>query len=34
VGAAGYWRMLAVIAGVLRYSSALWYYHGYQLPHL
>ena len=34
MGAAGYWRMLAVITGVLRYSSALWYYHGYQLPHL
>ena len=26
--------MLAVIAGVLWYTSALWYYHGYQLPHL
>jgi Family of unknown function (DUF6529) len=26
--------MLAVIVGVLWYTSALWYYHGYQLPHL
>ena len=26
--------MLAVIVGVLWYSSSLWYYHGYQLPHL
>jgi hypothetical protein len=26
--------MLAVIAGVLWYTSALWYYNGYQLPHL
>ena len=25
---------LAVIVGVLWYSSALWYYNGYQLPHL
>jgi hypothetical protein len=25
---------LAVIVGVLWYTSALWYYHGYQLPHL
>ena len=24
---------LAVIAGVLWYTSALWYYNGYQLPH-
>ena len=26
--------MLAVIAGVLWYTSALWYDNGYQLPHL
>jgi uncharacterized membrane protein YidH (DUF202 family) len=26
--------MLAVITGVLWYTSALWYYNGYQLPHL
>jgi hypothetical protein len=26
--------MLAVTVGVLWYSSALWYYNGYQLPHL
>jgi hypothetical protein len=26
--------MLAVIIGVLWYTSALWYYNGYQLPHL
>jgi hypothetical protein len=26
--------MLAVLVGVLWYSSALWYYNGYQLPHL
>ena len=25
---------LAVILGVLWYTSALWYYNGYQLPHL
>ena len=25
---------LAVIVGVLWYTSALWYYNGYQLPHL
>ena len=25
--------MLAVIVGVLWYTSALWYYNGYQLPH-
>src|SRR5260370_13368172 len=25
---------LAVVLGVLWYTSALWYYHGYQLPHL
>jgi Family of unknown function (DUF6529) len=25
---------LAVIVGVLWYTSALWYYHGYQLPHV
>jgi uncharacterized protein DUF6529 len=25
---------LAIILGVLWYTSALWYYHGYQLPHL
>jgi Family of unknown function (DUF6529) len=25
---------LAVIIGVLWYTSALWYYNGYQLPHL
>jgi hypothetical protein len=23
---------LAIVAGVLWYTSALWYYHGYQLP--
>ena len=26
--------MLAVIVGVLWYTSALWYYNGYHLPHL
>jgi hypothetical protein len=26
--------MLAVTVGVLWYTSALWYYNGYQLPHL
>lgn len=26
--------MLAVVVAVLWYSSALWYYNGYQLPHL
>ena len=26
--------MLAVVVEVLWYSSALWYYNGYQLPHL
>lgn len=26
--------LLAVIAGVLWYTSALWYYNGYHLPHL
>jgi Family of unknown function (DUF6529) len=25
---------LAVIVGILWYTSALWYYNGYQLPHL
>jgi hypothetical protein len=25
---------LAVVAGVLWYTSALWYYNGFQLPHL
>jgi heme A synthase len=25
---------LAIIVGVLWYTSALWYYNGYQLPHL
>jgi hypothetical protein len=25
---------LAIVLGVLWYTSALWYYHGYQLPHL
>jgi len=25
---------LAVIVGVLWYTSALWYYNGYELPHL
>lgn len=25
---------LAIVAGVLWYSSALWFYNGYQLPHL
>jgi Family of unknown function (DUF6529) len=25
---------LAIVVGVLWYTSALWYYHGYQLPHL
>ena len=25
--------MLAVVIGVLWYTSALWYYNGYQLPH-
>ena len=25
--------MLAVVAGVLWYTSALWYYNGYRLPH-
>ena len=25
---------LAVIVGVLWYTSALWYYNGYQLPHM
>src|SRR5262250_1707041 len=26
--------MLAIVLGVLWYTSALWYYNGYQLPHL
>jgi uncharacterized protein DUF6529 len=26
--------MLAIIVGILWYTSALWYYNGYQLPHL
>ena len=26
--------MLAIIVGVLWYTSALWYYNGYRLPHL
>ena len=26
--------ILAIVVGVLWYTSALWYYHGYQLPHL
>jgi hypothetical protein len=26
--------MLAIIIGVLWYTSALWFYNGYQLPHL
>jgi len=26
--------MLAIIVVVLWYTSALWYYNGYQLPHL
>ena len=25
---------LAIIVGILWYTSALWYYNGYQLPHL
>jgi hypothetical protein len=25
---------LAIIVGVLWYTSALWYYNGYQLPHI
>ena len=25
---------LAIVIGVLWYTSALWYYNGYQLPHL
>jgi Family of unknown function (DUF6529) len=25
---------LAIVVGVLWYTSALWYYNGYQLPHL
>jgi len=25
---------LAIVLGVLWYTSALWYYNGYQLPHL
>jgi hypothetical protein len=25
--------MLAIITGVLWYTSALWHYNGYQLPH-
>ena len=39
-GVAYYWTLpaaggtLAVIVGVLWYTSALWYYHGYQLPHV
>jgi hypothetical protein len=26
--------MLAIVVGVLWYTSALWYYNGYRLPHL
>jgi hypothetical protein len=26
--------MLAIVLGVIWYTSALWYYNGYQLPHL
>jgi hypothetical protein len=34
MGAAGSGRTLAVVVAVLWYTSALWYYNGYQLPHI
>jgi hypothetical protein len=34
LGAAGRRGTLAVVVGVLWYTSALWYYNGFQLPAL